>query len=317
MSAETTSQGGVYRIQTVARMTGVSIAVLRAWERRYGVPRPSRTDTAYRMYTESDVTMVKRLSALRASGLAASEAANMVLREHHGAPSSLLPPTGVVDRLLEATRRMDGYAIDEALASLSTVGNAADAFERVIAPTLIEVGRMWQVGQLGEANEHLLSEHLSMTLRAWLGFARPASPKGTALIGCFADELHTIPAYGLALRWSSYGLRTVFLGARTTPDAVRTAVLQLTPTIVGLSLTLPATEQQAGLLPQYAAACGRVPWVVGGGGVTSVSAAVLAQGGLLMPASAEAQQPWLDALIEGEGQTHHRRTRNGSSIPRT
>ncbi len=306
MSTQTTDQEGVYRIQTVARMTGVPIAVLRAWEKRYGVPHPSRTDAAYRMYTEADVTMVKRLSSLRASGLAASEAARVVLREHEGVASPLQPPAGVVERLLEAARRMDGYAIDEALASLSTVGNAADAFERVIAPTMVEVGRLWQSGELGEAHEHLLSEHLSMTLRTWLGFARPASPKGTALIGCFADELHAIPAYGLALRWSSFGLKSILLGARTSPDAVRSAIGQLAPTIVGLSLTMPATDPQAACLPEYAAACGKIPWVVGGAGVASISAEVLSHGGLIMPATIEAQKAWLDSVIQGQARAHLR-----------
>lgn len=306
MSTQTTDQKGVYRIQTVARMTGVPIAVLRAWEKRYGVPHPSRTDAAYRMYTEADVITVKRMSTLRASGLVASEAARVVLRERSGATSPLEPPTGVVERLLDATHRMDGSAIDETLASLSTVGNAADAFERVIAPTMVEVGRLWQSGELGEAQEHLLSEHLSMTLRTWLGFARPASPKGTALIGCFADELHTIPAYGLALRWSSYGLKTVLLGARTTPDAVRTAVLHLTPAIVGLSLTTPATESQASYLPEYAAACGKVPWVIGGAGAANILTEALAHGGLALPPDVEAQKAWLDSVIHGPARAHRR-----------
>lgn len=306
MSAEPPDQDGVYRIQTVARMTGVPIAVLRAWEKRYGVPHPSRTDAAYRMYTDADVTMVKRLSALRASGLAASEAARMVLRERSAAGSRLQPPTGVVERILDATRRMDGYAIDEALASLATVGNAADVFERVIAPTMIEVGRLWQSGEMGDAHEHLLSEHLSMTLRTWLGFVRPANPKGTALIGCFADELHTIPAYGLALRWSCYGLKTVLLGARTTPGAVRAAVWQLTPTVVALSLTMPATEQQVTYLPEYAAACGAVPWAVGGAGAASISPKVLAHGGMVLPPDTESQKSWLDSVIPGDGGVHGR-----------
>jgi DNA-binding transcriptional MerR regulator len=285
-------------------LTGVPIPVLRAWEKRYGVPHPGRTDAAYRLYTEADVTMVKRLSALRASGLAASEAARMVLRENAQAPSALLPPAGVVERILDATRRMDGYAIDEALASLAIFGNAADTFERVIAPTMVEVGRLWQSGELGEAHEHLLSEHLSMTLRTWLALARPASPKATALIGCFADELHAIPAQGLALRWSSYGIHTVLLGARTTPDAVRTAIWQLTPTLVGLSLTLPASEPQRALLPQYAAACGKTPWAVGGSGVASIASEVIAHGGSVLPTSSEAHKAWLDEVIQGRAQAH-------------
>lgn len=315
MSAEPTDQAGVYRIQTVARMTGVPVAVLRAWEKRYGVPHPSRTGSAYRMYTDADVVMVQRLSALRASGLAASEAANVVLREESGAAPRSTPPTGVIERILDATHRMDGSAIDEALAALATVGNAADAFERVIAPAMVEVGQLWESGEMSEAHEHLLSEHLLMTLRTWLGFARPANPKGVALIGCFADEQHTIPAYGLALRWSSYGMRTVLLGARTTPSAVRAAVSQLNPTTVALSLTMPATEQQTSYIPEYAAACGPVPWVVGGAGVAGVVPALLAHGAHVLPPTIEGHRSWLDSVIQGNTRVR-RRERLTSSLER-
>lgn len=294
MSPQSTAQPGLYRIQTVARMTGVPIAVLRAWEKRYGVPRPRRTDAAYRLYTDADVNLVKRLSALRASGLAASEAARLVMQERSEADSQVHPPIGVSERLLDAARQMDGSAIDEALASLAIVGNAADAFERVIAPTLVEVGRLWQSGKMSEAHEHLLSEHLIATLRAWLAFARPANPKGTALIACFAEELHTIPAYGLALRWSSLGMRPVLLGARSTPEAVRAAIRQVIPTVLGLSLTMPATEQQAACLREYSLACGKVPWVVGGAGVASISQEVIARGGAVLPSTIEAQRIWLE-----------------------
>ena len=47
-----------YRIRAVAELTGVSTATLRAWERRYGVPTPSRTASAYRLYGDEDVALV-------------------------------------------------------------------------------------------------------------------------------------------------------------------------------------------------------------------------------------------------------------------
>ncbi|WP_434422398.1 MerR family transcriptional regulator [Nannocystis pusilla] len=46
---------GRYRIQSVAEMTGVSAATLRAWERRYGLPAPRRSSSAYRLYSDRDV----------------------------------------------------------------------------------------------------------------------------------------------------------------------------------------------------------------------------------------------------------------------
>jgi methylmalonyl-CoA mutase cobalamin-binding subunit len=101
-------------------------------------------------------------------------------------------------------------------------------------------------------------------------------------------------------------MQSIVLGARTTPDAVRTAMRQLTPTIVGLSLTMPATDQQAAYVPDYAAACDKIPWVVGGAGVPSILTKVLAHGGAVLPASIEAQKTWLDSVIQRNGRAGRR-----------
>ena len=51
------SENGRYRIQSVAEMTGVSAATLRAWERRYGIPAPRRTAAAYRPVSYTHLTL--------------------------------------------------------------------------------------------------------------------------------------------------------------------------------------------------------------------------------------------------------------------
>ncbi len=53
-----------YRIGAVARLTGISVDRLRAWERRYGVVETRRTEALGRIYTRGDVerlTMIKQL----------------------------------------------------------------------------------------------------------------------------------------------------------------------------------------------------------------------------------------------------------------
>ena len=40
----------------MAALTGVSPATLRAWERRYTVVEPERTESQYRLYDDADVT---------------------------------------------------------------------------------------------------------------------------------------------------------------------------------------------------------------------------------------------------------------------
>ncbi len=56
-------------IKEVAERTGIAAATIRMWEQRYGFPEPARTASGYRMYTDEDVDALRRVSALRDSGL--------------------------------------------------------------------------------------------------------------------------------------------------------------------------------------------------------------------------------------------------------
>src|SRR5690554_3342894 len=74
------SRRGKYRIQTVAEMTGVPAATLRAWERRYGIPSPERSSSSYRLFSDHDVASIRRLKDLCNEGMAPAEAARVVVR---------------------------------------------------------------------------------------------------------------------------------------------------------------------------------------------------------------------------------------------
>lgn len=67
-----------YRIQKASEFSGVSIELIRAWERRYGVLKPSRTPGGYRIYTDDDIAVLKRLKQMVDDGMSISEAAKLV-----------------------------------------------------------------------------------------------------------------------------------------------------------------------------------------------------------------------------------------------
>jgi DICT domain-containing protein len=56
-------------ISGIVRRTGVAEPTLRMWERRYGFPRPTRTPSGHRRYTEAHVEQVQRVLAGRTAGL--------------------------------------------------------------------------------------------------------------------------------------------------------------------------------------------------------------------------------------------------------
>ncbi|MGC1802162.1 MAG: MerR family transcriptional regulator, partial [Solirubrobacterales bacterium] len=67
------------RIGELSRRTGVRTDTLRAWERRYGLLRPERSDGGFRLYGPEDEQRVIRMKTLIDSGVSAAEAARLAL----------------------------------------------------------------------------------------------------------------------------------------------------------------------------------------------------------------------------------------------
>ena len=57
-----------YPVRLVALQTGLTPHVLRAWERRYGVVTPTRTDGGQRLYSQLDIERLSRLRRLTERG---------------------------------------------------------------------------------------------------------------------------------------------------------------------------------------------------------------------------------------------------------
>ena len=69
----------MYRIAQAATRSGVSVPLIRAWERRYGIVSPTRTSSGYRMYDDAAIATLVRLRELTEAGWSASEASRAIL----------------------------------------------------------------------------------------------------------------------------------------------------------------------------------------------------------------------------------------------
>jgi DNA-binding transcriptional MerR regulator len=272
----------------------VPSATLRAWERRYGVPVPRRTASAYRLYTHEDVAQIQRMRELIEAGVSPAEAARVVLDspiEGAVAPARVVPPPPVLDaamldglataqgRILEATVRWDAAAIDAELARLSMLLDAQTLYENIVSPVLVEVGERWARGEMSIAQEHLLSERVEITLRAALrALEHPDGP--VVVFACVDAELHVLGALGAALHFASQGARIVMLGAMTPPAAIADAVRSTRPRLVGLSMSLPPATAPD-IFGAYALACAGTPWVVGGAAAAGLRVEIEDAGGIV------------------------------------
>jgi methanogenic corrinoid protein MtbC1 len=151
-------------------------------------------------------------------------------------------------------------------------------------PVLREVGDLWHAGKLGVAQEHFASQRVGTLVRDLTRLA-PGWEGGVRIVlASFADDEHDLGLLSTAARFSTWGYRPLFLGARTPPEAVGSAVDAIEPRLVALSCTItPARARARELVDGYARACQRVPWMVGGAGSLSIADLVTARGGVMAP----------------------------------
>lgn len=75
-------QQDLFPIREVSRLTGVNAVTLRAWERRYGLIQPTRTDSGHRLYSQADIDDIRRILGWLERGVAVSKVASILARDH-------------------------------------------------------------------------------------------------------------------------------------------------------------------------------------------------------------------------------------------
>ena len=238
-----------YRIHVAAELSGVRVELIRAWERRYGVLAPKRTASGYRVYTDRDVALLRRLKQLTEEGVSISEAATMLpqlLTELDAVqPTVEVSPTSVrawMDDVLKAAEALDqgrvSRVLDEVLAALSPL----KAYDEVLVPLQREVGERWHAGGFSVAQEHLVTQEVRARIISLL-HAAPDKGRRRVVLACFPEEQHEIGLLGTALRMRHAGLSVMLLGQRTPAVEVGRVARQMGANMVGLSaVTDPGAE---------------------------------------------------------------------------
>ena len=235
------------RIGELSRRTGVSVELLRAWERRYGLLDPSRTRGGFRLYGDADERRVRRMLQYLEAGVSAGEAARLALEEPAQVEESEAAGEARGQRasaaLREALDRFDEQSANEVLDRALAAFTLDTVVRDVVLPYLRELGERWERGEASVAQEHFASSLLRGRL---LGLARGwGSGVGPlALLACVPGEEHDLGliCFGLALR--ARGWRITYLGTDTPTSSLAEAATLLRPAIVVANvLTAPISAE--------------------------------------------------------------------------
>ena len=228
---------GYLRIGELTKRTGVSPELLRAWEQRYGLLQPTRTPGGFRLYSAADEARVQRMQSLVSGGLAAAQAARLVLSGGEPEPrtdsGSAAPLEQAAGNLTASLDRLDEQAANSALDRLFSAYTVETVLQEVVLPYLHRLGERWEAGEVSVAQEHFASNLLRGRLLGLAqGWGQGQGP--LAILACVPGEHHELGllVFGVALR--RRGWRITYLGTDSPIGAVADIARSLTPAVVVL-----------------------------------------------------------------------------------
>ncbi len=223
----------MYTIKQAAARSGLSVPVLRAWERRYGVVAPVRTPSGYRLYDEPAVTRLRTMRALIEQGWSPSSAAAALVagtapdvdvddagRPVGRAAVEIDVATGVDGQsealrsdFVDAAAALDADGVERTLDRMFAGGSYEAIVERDILPALRALGDAWAAGRVDIAAEHAASHAVGRRLSAAFQAAgRPTPAEGAVLVGLPPGAHHELGALAFAVAARRAGLPVLYLG---------------------------------------------------------------------------------------------------------
>ncbi len=229
----------------MARRTGLSTHVLRAWERRYGAVEPKRSGGATRVYDDADVLKLRLLKRLTESGHAIGRVARLsteelltLLRDDSGRrePSRTSGADRQMAACLEAVEAMDGTRIHAVLMRSVVMMGSSRFVDELVVPTLYRVGELWERGSICPAHEHLFSASLQRVL-AWMMERLAVEGEAPVIITTTpSGQRHEMGALISGTVAAEEGWRVEHLGADLPADDIARAAAALRARVVALSV---------------------------------------------------------------------------------
>jgi DNA-binding transcriptional MerR regulator/methylmalonyl-CoA mutase cobalamin-binding subunit len=210
----------MYTIKQAALRSGVNVALLRAWERRYGIVAPSRTDAGYRLYDDDAIERLRAMRTLVDEGWSASQAATRVAAAEPaeldeitaGATESPPDTEDTTAAFVQSAVRIDGEGLERALDDMFARGSFERIVEDRLYPALHALGDAWETGTVDVAGEHAASSAALRRLAMAFEAAGGSGGDRPVLVGLPPGARHEIASLAFATAARRSGIPIVYLG---------------------------------------------------------------------------------------------------------
>ncbi len=244
------SASHLHPIQVVARRTGLSADVIRAWEKRHAVVSPRRSGTGRRLYSDADVERLRLIARATTGGRTVAQAAALApavlaalvraesavptLAERGGRATS--PDAEHLQACLAAVVRFDGMELDAALRR-ATIALSAEAFlDAVVLQLWRQVVERVHDGALRPSQQHLTQAVLRRALDRVTETATLPGATPDLVVATPPGQMHELGALLTAAAAATGGWRVVYLGAGLPAEDIAEAAVGTRAAAVAMSL---------------------------------------------------------------------------------
>ena len=291
MTDSADSQTPRYPVRLVALRTGLTPHVLRAWERRYRVVTPTRSDGGQRLYSQLDVERLSRLRRLTERGHAIGRLASLELDEltrldeESGVETAPNPQPdakavrssegsvrGVAAAALRATQRLDGVELQAVLERAAVTLGVPDFLDGIVAPVLVDIGRGWRERSVSVAQEHLATAVFRRVLGWLLGVYEVDGAAPRLVVATPPGQVHELGALMVAVSAAAEGWAVTYLGPDLPVADLVSAVVQTGARAVAISVVyVPDGRDVAAALRETCAGLpAQVPLILGGAAAPAI-----------------------------------------------
>jgi len=250
-----------YSIKAVSRRTGLSLHVIRIWEKRYGAVEPRRTATNRRLYSDAEIERLTFLRLATAAGHSIGNVAKLPLtrlkllvaksdlsgRDRHSENGAFSSAQTFHDSCLAAVRGLDARGFEEMLQKALVALGHQGLLRQVVAPLAQTIGELWRAGVVTAAHEHFLSAGLKVFLGQLAGQFAVSANAPRIIIATPAGQLHELGAVIVHAAAAQVGWHTTYLGASLPAAEIAGAAVQNRALAVALSIVYPEDDPH---LPQ-------------------------------------------------------------------
>lgn len=235
-------------ITTLSEETGVNPVTLRAWERRYGLLRPSRTEQGYRQYSPDNVARVRTILDWVEKGVAISRVRDLL--EQGGVPANDQQDeqAPLLEALANGQWRRAERCLDEWLHHYPV----AQVINRFFMPAIERLLHSQRPGDAARAV--VLRTLIEQKCQSRLLSALPSRRQPGVLL--VSLDAHSLSALYLALLLRERGHACVLAHAPVPPADY--ALLAAVDTVAALVLVVPPSLSATGLRRAAAGSLSRV-----------------------------------------------------------